>query len=401
MTTNMKRPVKRLAFAAAAVMGGALAVTAVLAGNWETSIEAVKQATQEELLAELQRRQDARRALSQPAPAPANRSILDGGRVMPLDSAPVQQEAAPPPSARRDVITRSAATGLGSIDEVELITALHFNARTVYGVDDRREWHQINDQKVRRIANATVALFPASFAPPAASGDVKLKLSTLGEDMGLCPGETFSDQATGSFCSGTLVREDVVLTAGHCVREIANNPKLPAIGDVSFVFGYRVETAGSSGPQQVPAANVFKGKQVLDGQLLKGEDRDWALVQLDRPVPKTVAEPVTGWRKPAVAKGQKVFVVGYPSGLPMKYAPGAEVLDTSNPVYFLANLDTFGGNSGSGVFDQSTNELVGILVRGGTDYVQDRARGCYRTFACPKSGCKGEGVTRISLVPAP
>src|SRR3712207_7230060 len=59
------------------------------------------------------------------------------------------------------------------------------------------------------------------------------------------------------------------------------------------------------------------------------------------------------------------------SGLPTKIADGARVV-RANASFFEADLDTFGGNSGSPVFDARTNTVLGLLVRGATDY---RARG--------------------------
>jgi len=47
----------------------------------------------------------------------------------------------------------------------------------------------------------------------------------------------------------------------------------------------------------------------------------------------------------------------------MKVADNAEVRQADGSIYFRANLDTYGGNSGSGVWLESTHELVGILVR--------------------------------------
>jgi len=151
-----------------------------------------------------------------------------------------------------------------------------------------------------------------------------------------------------------------------------------------------------------PAAQVFDGKEVVAGEMSEiGKPQDWALVRLARPVPASLAEPVTAWDMSPVSKGAKVFVLGFPGGIPLKYAPGAEVRDSSNPSFFVANLDTFGGNSGSGVYDQTTKKLLGVLVRGEADYVHDQRKNCERVNVCPKSGCRGEDVTRISLVPRP
>jgi hypothetical protein len=67
-----------------------------------------------------------------------------------------------------------------------------------------------------------------------------------------------------------------------------------------------------------------------------------------------------------------------------------------NNVYFRANLDTYGGNSGSAVFDANTGVVEGILVRGENDFV---TRGsCRATNYCPANGCRGEDVTHITNV---
>ena len=77
--------------------------------------------------------------------------------------------------------------------------------------------------------------------------------------------------------------------------------------------------------------------------------------------------------------------------MPLKIANNAAVRSNSpNLDWFVANTDTFVGNSGSGVFDASTKELVGILVRGATDYVPDGT--CNRVNVCPSDGCRGEDV---------
>jgi V8-like Glu-specific endopeptidase len=390
MTTSFWTGDGRLAVITAGLLGCLAFPPASVAGEWETAVETVKNATDEEILAELQRRQDARRALEQALPGQP-RSAREAAQPSPSETA----------STRDTVTTRNTPTGLAALKDSELLDVLRLNSRAIYGNDDRRDWHQMTDPAVRRLASATVALFLSSDLQAAPSGDVTLKVSTLAEYQGLCPGEPFAEQVAGAYCSGTLVRPDVVLTAGHCLREISANNDLPRLDDIRFLFGYRVEAPGASGPKTLSADQVYKASQILDGQFIQGRDRDWALVKLDRPVPERIARPVTAWRKTAVAKGQRVFVIGYPSGLPMKYAPGANVMNAANPVYFVATLDTFGGNSGSGVFDQSTRELVGVLARGDTDYVKDAAKNCMRTYICPKSGCSGEEVTRISLVPAP
>lgn len=364
--------------------GAFVAVTAVLAllslagpaslraDSLDDAVRALEKATDEEILKELRRRYELRKAV--------------------------------PPSLDKSVRGRDVKTGLGQYDDATLARAVRTvsgRGRVLYGPDDRKDWSDIADPEVKRLATASVALFASADLQPDGAERVRLRTRPLGEIHGLCADETFATQPSGAFCSGTLVKDDVVLTAGHCVRELSADPEIPYINAVSFVFSYRVETAGAPAATAIPRAQVFKGRQVLTGELAGRRGKDWALVRLDRAVPASLATPVTRRRAAPAKVGDGVYVIGYPSGLPLKYAPGAIVRDASDPVFFTANLDTFGGNSGSGVFDAATHELAGVLVRGDTDYVRYEGESCVRAYECPTSGCRGEDVTRISLVPQP
>jgi hypothetical protein len=78
----------------------------------------------------------------------------------------------------------------------------------------------------------------------------------------------------------------------------------------------------------------------------------------------------------------------------MKVAAGAAVRDNTPSAFFVANLDTYGGNSGSPVFNSVTHEVEGILVRGEADFVQQG--NCRVSLVCPSTGCRGEDVTRTT-----
>jgi V8-like Glu-specific endopeptidase len=80
--------------------------------------------------------------------------------------------------------------------------------------------------------------------------------------------------------------------------------------------------------------------------------------------------------------------------LPLKVAENAFVRDNSNSSYMTCNLDTYGGNSGSPVFNSETHEVEGILVRGETDF--EPSGNCNVSLVCPTTGCRGEDVTRTT-----
>src|SRR5690606_7248906 len=117
---------------------------------------------------------------------------------------------------------------------------------------------------------------------------------------------------------------------------------------------------------------------------------DYAVIELDRDV--VGHTPLKIRRTGSVSVGDELVVIGHPAGLPVKVAGGANVRQLQQD-YFVANLDTFGGNSGSAVFNLSTGEVEGILVRGEVDFVT--RNGCRISNTCADAGCRGEDVTSI------
>ena len=257
--------------------------------------------------------------------------------------------------------------------------------KVIYGSDTRIDLYQVDNPQLRALADSTVALFDA--------GDVstrrhiaELTTKNYGETLGLCKEEPFYEQGAGAFCSGSLVAPDVIMTAGHCV------PSAEECAKIKFVFGFAVKQKGVL-PTSVPAKEVY-GCRGLIGRQQVGDGADWALVRLDRKVSdhRPLRLNMTG----RIENRTEVLVIGHPAGLPTKIAGGAHVRDGSKEGFFVANLDTYGGNSGSAVFNSATGLVEGILVRGEQDYVQKGD--CRVSNVCPTDGCRGEDVTKIGSV---
>jgi hypothetical protein len=121
---------------------------------------------------------------------------------------------------------------------------------------------------------------------------------------------------------------------------------------------------------------------------------DYAIIKLDRKV--TNHKPLEINREDNIRRGTPLFVIGHPTGLPTKVAGGASVRTADRNGYFVANLDTYGGNSGSAVFNIKTNLIEGILVRGDNDYVVQG--NCRVSNYVSDSGGRGEDVTNVSVV---
>lgn len=287
-------------------------------------------------------------------------------------------------------LARTTRLALSDIDTATLAAALRTKQKVIYGPDDRVDLFEVTDAAVIQDADSVVAVFPATSFVDNGDGTSGLLTMPFGPSRNLCPGERFFEQPSGASCSGFLVAPDVVATAGHCVSALN-------LGSIRFVFGFRMLTALEAAAT-VDNDSIYQGTAVLGRQfstrLARGSD--WALVRLDRPVPD---HPVVRIRRVGkIADGQAVHVIGHPSGLPTKFAGGAVVRNNATPIFFVANLDAYGGNSGSPVFNSQTHEVEGILVRGETDFVT--AGTCRVSLVCPTTGCGGEDVTRTTVFTA-
>ena len=123
---------------------------------------------------------------------------------------------------------------------------------------------------------------------------------------------------------------------------------------------------------------------------------DFALIRLKR---KVTDRRILDYRRNGqITRGTKLVVIGHPTGLPTKIADGASVRSLSR-MHFTADLDTYGGNSGSAVFNAETGVVEGILVRGATDYVYNSSQGCSESNILGQNAGRGEDVTYITNIP--
>lgn len=272
---------------------------------------------------------------------------------------------------------------LRQFDDASIAKVLKENQKVIYGVDGRVDVFQLPAGPNLDDVDSVVALFNDADVIDNGNGTSTLQTQNFGAAQNLCAGERFRDQPTGAFCSGFLVAPDIIATAGHCVN--AGN-----VANVRFVFGFRMRNA-TTAETVINNAEIYRGVNVI-GQQLVGNGADWALVRIDRPVTN---HPIVRIRRTGkIGDIQAVHVIGHPSGLPTKFAGGAAVRNNQPSAFFVANLDTYGGNSGSPVFNSDTHEVEGILVRGEADFVQQDT--CRVSLVCPTTGCRGEDCTRTT-----
>lgn len=257
--------------------------------------------------------------------------------------------------------------------------------KVIYGDDNRLDVYETNNNMFVELAKSTAAQIANSSLSMTLNGEVQVLGRSL-QSRNICAKEKFSAQLSAARCSGFLVGEKLLVTAGHCITNDSD------CASYAWVFDFKMNSANQSS-MTVKSENVFHCSKIIS-RAQDGTQNDYALIQLDRAV--TDRHPLQFRKEGKIADNTKLVVIGHPSGLPTKIADGAEVRSNSNSVYFVANTDTYGGNSGSAVFDATTGVVEGILVRGEQDYVYDYSLGCQVSKVCATNACRGEDITRIT-----
>ena len=266
----------------------------------------------------------------------------------------------------------------------------HVRPKVIYGEDDRLDVYEETDPQRISWAASSCALIYLSRLTQHSDGSWALTSPAAYRRLGLppCDDEPFGDQPTAAYCSGFVVGSDLIVTAGHCYNT-------NSLAGTRFVFGFWMENAAT--PRMHFYENeVYQGVEIVS--FAGSGDYDHALVRVDRPITAPGAIALAVRRTGSVEPGEYMGVIGHPAGLPMKLAFGETYVRSSqNAGYFVANLDTYGGNSGSPVFNANTGLVEGILVRGATDFIRNDTDNCFMSNVYPNDGGRGEDVTRTTV----
>jgi V8-like Glu-specific endopeptidase len=271
--------------------------------------------------------------------------------------------------------------------------------KVVYGSDNRQEVSSLTGER-KEWARATAAMIAKKdikrgFFLFNLLGITRLPLtnaSTLQDFHNLCVGERYADQLSASNCTGFLIAKDVLVTAGHCVTSQED------CDENLWAFDYTQENMQRGKRPSFKAKDVYKCEKILSQEYTWYGKSDFAVIKLNRKVKNRKPLEVERTRT-NIAVGEQIAVIGTPSGLPLKFADQAQIRSIETE-YFITNLDTFGGNSGSPVISTESGKVIGILVRGENDYEVDPELGCYRPYKCKEDECRGEDVTFITELPA-
>lgn len=167
--------------------------------------------------------------------------------------------------------------------------------------------------------------------------------------------------------SGTMISADLMLTCGHLFDQAPDGWTVPRQNG----------TANAISPAEI-ATNMHVNflYQVDPGGTLRTEVSfpitqlvEYRLGGLDMAVVRVGGNPGNTYGFTAVsatnaAVGDMLAIIGHPAGMPKRIEAGPATAVSTNQIRYN-DIDTLGGNSGSGILAAGTGELVGVHTNGG------------------------------------
>lgn len=269
-----------------------------------------------------------------------------------------------------------------------------YNDKVIYGEDNRRpvsEFEGEDDLGLLRYSNATLAQIPNWRITLNEEERIGVETRDLRSGLNICEGERFLEEPLVASCSAFLVAPDLIVTAGHCVKDKYDCKKQTWVLDFD-----------SSGDFVSPKSTVtfLKEKTFSCKELVawsENEKLDYALIRLDRDIKDRT--PLKIRREGKTSTAEPLMVFGHPLGLPKIFTSNISIRDNSLTYIFKTNADTFSGNSGSPVIGATSGLVEGLLIRGDDDFLTDVAGRCERIARCGDKECRGESVLRSTYLP--
>jgi hypothetical protein len=293
-------------------------------------------------------------------------------------------------NTRRKIVQLRTLTNLQMLDLYRISNP----NKVIYGKDDREPvFYDVNNINISAgeymdDAKKVVAIIPRyNLRRDAATGNyIIYPKGIFKNEYNLCDKERFCNEPVTAHCTGFCVSPTQIVTASHCIDRAT-------MRNFYFVFDYLADSNGNYS-NIVPADKVYQAIAYEEGSP-NHPNTDFAIIRIDKTIPQYRIARVNRNVNYDPNQAGPYHVIGFPCGIPMKLAPNAVFRSEIDQNFFVINSDTYGGNSGSPVFNTISHEVEGILVQGYQDFKLNTGQ-CFISFLCPFNGCSGESVSKNS-----
>ncbi len=276
-------------------------------------------------------------------------------------------------------------------------TLLYANVdKSIYGNDNRRLIRNLNsnnslDQTYLKFSASILAQIPTWRITDQTKYSISIETKTLKTGLKFCAEENFLDEPIVSSCSAFLVAPNMIITAGHCIKDKFDCKKN------TWVLDYHNSDDNLYVDNKI---TFLKEKTFQCAELIaqaENQKVDYALIRLDRSIED---RPILKIRKNGKTDSKEPLILfGHPLGMPLMVSDQIFIRDNSQEYIFKTNADSFSGNSGSPLIGLNSELVEGILIRGDDDFIMDEKEKCNKTVKCLDKDCRGETVLRSSFLP--
>lgn len=286
--------------------------------------------------------------------------------------------------------------------------------KVIYGEDNRSNIYDTEDQKLIKLSKS-IAVMTYNYKLRKNRDDsnyYKYSKTPAFVSYDICDDEPFAKEFILGNCTGFLIAKDTLITAGHCLstQETCTN--------TSWVF----DQVTSNG--LVKKSNTFKCKKIIQTGVNVSKAnhfyQDYTVLELEEK-PSEANRPYLELSEEALHLGDSLYTIGSPFGTPLKFADDGYITsltslessiieyarqagdeDRHYPLkvdeYFMTNLDTFSGNSGSPIFSSRSGKVVGLLSSGSIDWDFDDINYCQRSKIKPMDEFGEESVFKTTSI---
>ncbi|MCP4165732.1 MAG: trypsin-like serine protease [Chloroflexi bacterium] len=169
------------------------------------------------------------------------------------------------------------------------------------------------------------------------------------------------------WCTGTLISENLFLSAGHCFDQTGGGWQRPQINGTNDIipsseiatnmhvnFNYQVDANGN-----LQAPVVFAVQELVEYRL---GGLDYAILRLAGS--PSQAFGIGDVAQADAAEQNMLCIIGHPAGVPKRIEAGPLTSFSGDRVQYN-DIDTLGGNSGSAIWHSPSGEIVGVHTNGG------------------------------------